>query len=100
VWRRRPPGSFGVALFESFKSICDLRIFHTFVCEIRGCLGRGAGLRAQGFALLGTLVGIATIAIGVGPRTVGDITFHLAIVIVLVCDVIVAVRVKRSARTS
>src|SRR5438876_11425640 len=31
---------------------------------------RGIGLAAQTFALLGTLVGLFTIAIGVGPRTV------------------------------
>jgi hypothetical protein len=40
------------------------------------------------------LVGIFTIAIGVGPRTVADITFHLSIVTVLVFGVIVAVEVK------
>ena len=34
---------------------------------------RNAGLFGQGFALLGTLVGLATIAIGVGPRTAPDI---------------------------
>ena len=58
---------------------------------------RAVGLAAQGFALLGTLVGISTIAIGVGPRTVADITFHLAIVIVLVFGVIMAVRVNNRA---
>lgn len=44
---------------------------------------RTAGLYAQGFALLGTLVGLFTIAVGVGPRTVPDIVYHIAIVIVL-----------------
>ena len=50
------------------------------------------GLAAQGFALLGTLVGILTIAIGVGPRTAPDIVYHIIIVIVLVCGLVVASR--------
>jgi hypothetical protein len=50
------------------------------------------GLIAQGFALLGTLVGIFTIAIGVGPRTVPDVTYHVLIVIVLICGLVVAAR--------
>jgi hypothetical protein len=37
---------------------------------IRPQATRTIGLSAQGFALLGTLVGIFTIVIGVGPRTV------------------------------
>jgi hypothetical protein len=50
---------------------------------------RGVGLAVQAFALLGTLVGIFTIAIGVGPRTVPDIAFHIGIVVVLAWGLIV-----------
>jgi hypothetical protein len=50
------------------------------------------GLAAQAFALLGTLVGVFTIAIGVGPRTVADIAYHLAIVVALVWGLVVAAR--------
>jgi DMSO/TMAO reductase YedYZ heme-binding membrane subunit len=39
---------------------------------------------AQGFALLGTLLGVLTIAIGVGPRTPPDVLYHIAILVVLV----------------
>jgi len=53
---------------------------------------RGIGIATQAFALLGTLVGIYTIAIGIGPRTAPDITYHIIIVIVLVCGLIVAIR--------
>jgi predicted tellurium resistance membrane protein TerC len=57
------------------------------------------GLWAQGFALLGTLVGIFTIAVGVGPRTTPDIVYHVAIVLVLIVGLRVAVRSKdRGAR--
>jgi hypothetical protein len=51
---------------------------------IRPASFRLAGLAVQGFALLGTLVGIFTIIVGVGPRTVPDLVYHVAIVIVLV----------------
>ena len=36
---------------------------------IRPASARAMGLGAQGFALLGTLVGVLTIAIGIGPRS-------------------------------
>lgn len=49
-------------------------------------------LAAQGFALLGTLVGLFTIAIGVGPRTVPDLVYHAMIIVLLVWDLTVAVR--------
>jgi hypothetical protein len=51
---------------------------------------RKVGLWAQGFALLGTLVGIFTIVIGVGPRTVLDIGYHIGIVVVLVLGLRIA----------
>lgn len=55
---------------------------------------RWAGLLAQGFALLGTLVGIFTIIVGVGPQTVPDVVYHIAIVIVLVFGLGVATRAR------
>jgi hypothetical protein len=39
---------------------------------------------AQSFALLGTLIGVFTIIIGIGPRTITDIVYHVAIAAVLV----------------
>jgi hypothetical protein len=53
---------------------------------------RRVGLAAQAFALLGTLVGIFTIAVGVGPRTVPDVAYHVAIAAVLVWGLVVAKR--------
>ena len=53
---------------------------------------RKVGLVGQGFALLGTLVGIFTIAIGVGPRTIPDIAYHLVIIAVLIWGLVVARR--------
>ncbi len=40
---------------------------------IRPVWTRTVGLAVQAFALLGTLVGVFTIAVGVGPRTVPDV---------------------------
>jgi hypothetical protein len=53
------------------------------VTLVRPGLTRQAGLFAQGFALLGTLVGLFTIIVGVGPRTVPDVILHSGLVILL-----------------
>ena len=61
---------------------------------------RGTGLAAQTLALLGTLVGLFTIAIGVGPRTVPDVMYHVSIVAVLIWGLVVAKRTPSGARPS
>jgi hypothetical protein len=53
---------------------------------------RRTGLAVQGFALLGTLVGAFTIAIGVGPRTVPDIVYHVGLLVVLSWGLVVTAR--------
>jgi hypothetical protein len=58
---------------------------------------RGIGFAVQAFALLGTLVGIFTIAIGVGPRTVPDIIYHVCVVPVLIYGVVFAARARGRA---
>ncbi len=45
---------------------------------------RKAGLAGQAFALIGTLIGVLTIALGVGPRTAPDIAYHITIVALLI----------------
>jgi hypothetical protein len=57
---------------------------------------RNVGIVVQAFALLGTLVGVLTIIVGVGPRTVPDVIYHIAIVVVLA----VGIAVARSASVS
>jgi hypothetical protein len=59
---------------------------------VRPARTRPIALAAQAFALLGTLVGAFTIAIGVGPRTVPDIAYHLAILVALAWGLVVARR--------
>src|SRR5919108_3619354 len=53
---------------------------------------RTAGLAAQGFALLGTCVGLFTIAIGVGPRTVFDLVLHAFFVVTLIVGLVLVAR--------
>ena len=55
-------------------------------------LTRSAGLGAQGFALLGTCVGITMIAIGVGPRSVFDVVLHAGFVALLVAGLTATAR--------
>jgi hypothetical protein len=59
---------------------------------IRSANTRLFGLVGQGFAFLGTLVGLFTIAIGVGPRTMPDVAYHVSILAVLAWGLIVTYR--------
>ena len=54
---------------------------------------RRISLLAQGFALAGTLVGIFTIIVGVGPRTTPDIIYHIGIILLLAWGLRLASRV-------
>ena len=58
---------------------------------------RSFGLAAQGFALVGTLIGVFTIAVGVGPRTLPDIAYHLGILSVLALGLRYAARDRLEA---
>jgi len=44
---------------------------------------RKLALLGQGFALLGTLVGLFTIAAGIGPQSAPDLVFHFALAALL-----------------
>jgi hypothetical protein len=59
---------------------------------LRSAWARRAGIVAQGFALLGTLVGLFTIAVGVGPQSAPDVAYHLSILAVLVWGLAAAAR--------
>jgi hypothetical protein len=51
---------------------------------------RKAATAAQAFAALGVLVGLFTIAVGVGPRTELDVAYHVTILAVLVAGLALA----------
>lgn len=60
--------------------------------SIRHARVRSAAIAAQAFAVVGTLAGIIAIAVGVGPQTIPDVIYHLAIIGVLVWGLFTAIR--------
>jgi len=81
------------------ESVIAIVLLFGLALSLAGMWTRAAGLAAQAFAFVGTLVGIFTIAIGVGPRTGPDIAYHAAIAAVLVVGLIIAARAPvRSAQ--
>jgi hypothetical protein len=57
---------------------------------LRPAWTRWFAIRAQGFAL----VGLFTIAIGIGPQTVPDVAYHLVLLAALAAGLVVAVRCR------
>src|SRR5438477_11332994 len=77
-------GGFEHARAARAESVIGLVLVVTAVMTwLRPEAVRTIGLMAQGFALLGTCVGLVTIAVGIGPRTVPDLLFHLCVLAVL-----------------
>jgi hypothetical protein len=66
---------------------------------VRPSLVREVAVGAQAFAIVGVLVGLFTIAVGVGPRTALDVGYHVTILAVLVIGLAIARRAPaRAAR--
>jgi hypothetical protein len=55
---------------------------------------RRAAIAAQGFAILGILVGLTMIVIGIGPRTRLDLAIHAAMLTVLIIGLVNALRAQ------
>jgi hypothetical protein len=53
---------------------------------------RPIAMGVQGFALLGTVVGLFTIAVGVGPRSVLDLSLHAVMVALLTAGLLLTRR--------
>ncbi len=87
---------FGVLMggYEHLKAgiaesvIATVLLIGLLLTSIRPQSTRTIGLAAQGFALFGTAVGIFTIVIGVGPRTIPDVAYHIGIVGTLLAGLI------------
>jgi hypothetical protein len=58
----------------------------------RPARAREASIAALAFAIFGVLVGLFTIAVGVGPRTALDVAYHLGIFAVLLVGLATSVR--------
>lgn len=61
----------------------------TFVVPARA---RAMAVAVQGFALLGTMVGIVTIVVGIGPRSAFDFVLHGTMIATLVAGLAAARR--------
>jgi hypothetical protein len=61
---------------------------------VRPTWTRWAGIAVQSFALLGTLIGLFTIAIGIGPRTTLDLVYHPVLIAILVWGLMFTVRAR------
>lgn len=59
-----------------------------------------AAVVAQGLALLGTLVGIFTMIIGLGPRTGPDVVYHVLIASILAWGLATAMRTRSDAAST
>jgi hypothetical protein len=60
--------------------------------QLRPGWTRMLALFAQGFALLGTLVGVAMIVIGVGPQSAPDAILHIVLSLILAWGFFIALR--------
>lgn len=67
--------------YESVIAI--VLIIGLLVSWIRPAWTRVTGMTVQGFAFLGTCVGLSTIISGMGPQTILDVVYHITILIVL-----------------
>ena len=61
---------------------------------------RRTTIAAQAFAIAGVLVGLFTIAVGVGPRTAGDVIYHVAVLAVLGAGLAMALGLPRPERAT
>jgi heme A synthase len=53
---------------------------------------RRAATAAQSFGILGVLVGLFTIALGIGPRTMLDLTLNAALLLTLIAGLAITLR--------
>ena len=65
------------------------------VIWLRPAWTRPVAVLAQGFGLLGSLVGLFLVTRGVAPGTVPDLAFHLAVVATLAVGVVAALRAEQ-----
>lgn len=62
---------------------------------LRPSHARRAAIVGQGFALLGTLVGLGTIVAGIGPGSMGDVVYHALLLALLITGLTWAVRCRQ-----
>ena len=58
----------------------------------RSTWAKTAGILTQGFALIGTSIGHFAIMVGLGPQSILDVAYHLAIIAVLIWGLVVSIK--------
>jgi hypothetical protein len=89
-WLARGYAHREAAIAESV--IAGVLVLGLLVSLIAAGWSRAAGLAAQGFALLGTFVGIFTIIVGIGPQSGFDGALHTGLVALLASGLAVVVK--------
>lgn len=79
--------------------IAGVLVFGAAVVLARPADARPLACVVTGFAIFGVIVGLATIALGVGPRTIPDLVYHVAIMVVLLISFAVLMNRPGSRRT-
>jgi len=74
--------------------IATVLVFAALETWRRPAHARAAAIAGQGFALLGTLVGLGTIVAGIGPRTVPDVVYHVLLLAGLTAGLVWTVRCR------
>jgi len=57
----------------------------------------GIGVAVQAFAIVGTLAGVGFVLAGIGPQTVPDIVYHVAMLVVLIGGAIAFMRTRTAS---
>lgn len=65
---------------------------------VRPSLAVRSAVVTQSFAVFGTLIGVFTIIVGVGPRTIPDVVFHVCILIFLLSGLGFSIHLRKSER--
>ena len=73
-------------------TIAAVLLVGAIVITLQPSWTRVVGALAQGFALLGSLIGTYLAFRGLGPNTVPDLVFHVAVVVTLAFGVLAALR--------
>lgn len=74
------------------ETVIAVALLVALAISLRSAWALEAALGAQAFALFGVLVGLFTIAVGVGPQTAPDVAYHVGIAAVLAAGIVIAAK--------
>lgn len=74
------------------ETVIAVALLGGLAVSMRSAWALEAALAAQAFALFGVLVGLFTIAVGVGPQTAADVAYHIGVAAVLAAGIAIAAK--------